>query len=216
MDRLFALIRSTTSNGHGVQAYEDLLEEYEPAIRWAIGSWDFLLTTEGYRYLLRSPSERLNCHGDYRTFVERDFSRLVHRIFRQSVHEFTDDPRGGRFTRFLEREFWSRIRSAYGSLRYPRDPRQRPLTDYSYLRCTPYRFLNRCHQVIVEGTLEQLATPDRRLIELYFLQFLSDEAIGASLRLAPAQTTSQRARALAHVERLSVLAHALLLQIERY
>jgi hypothetical protein len=216
IDRLFALIRSTTSNGHGVQAYEDLLEEYEPALRWALASWDFLLSTEGYRYLLRTPEERMHCHGDYRTFVERDFSRLVHRTFRRCVQEFTDDPRRGRFTRFLEQELWSRIRSGYGSLRYPHDPRQRLLTDYSYLRCTPYQFLNQYHQTIVTTTLAQIEPPDRQLLDLYFLRFFTDDAIAAALRTEPETIVAHRRHALTHVGRANHLTYALLQQIERY
>ncbi len=216
IDRLFALIRSTTSNGHGVQAYQDLLEEYEPAIRWALASWDFLLTVEGYSYLLRSPSEQLNCHGDYRAFTERDLSRMVHRTFRRCVEEFTGDPERGRFTRFLKDELWPRVRSSYQSLRYPHDRRQRLLTDYSYLRCTPYQFLNRHHQTLVNNTLEHLATAERKIVDLYFLRFFSEEATAAQLETDIPLAVASRCRALDHVGALNPIARALLLQIERY
>lgn len=214
--RLFALIRSTTSNGHGVQAYQHLLEEYEPAIRWALASWDFLLTVEGYRYLLRSPSEQLNCHGDYRVFTERDLSRMVHRTFRRCVEEFMGDPERGRFTRLLKDELWPRVRSSYQSLRYPHDRRQRLLTDYSYLRCAPYQFLNRYHQTLVNDTLERLATAEREIVDLYFLRFFSDEATAAHLEIDTPLAVTFRCRALDRVGTIDPIAHALLLQIERY
>ena len=115
--------------------YQELVTEFQPLFTWATACWDYLLTTEGCRFLPRGNEQKYGARGDYRAMTDRDFSRLVHRIFRGCVVGFAQAPEAMSLSQWLREQFWPLIRAAYRRLENPPDPRQRTLTAYSYLRC---------------------------------------------------------------------------------
>ena len=72
--------------------YQALVTEFQPLFAWAIACWDYLLSTEGCRFLPRHDHERLTHRGEYRVVTDGDFSRLVHRAFRRCVFAFASQP----------------------------------------------------------------------------------------------------------------------------
>jgi len=196
--------------------YQDVVQEFDPLLAWAAASWDFLLSTEGCRFVPRSGDERLYCRGDFRAVTDRDFSRLSHRVFRQCVlaHARTAGPHS--LTSYLRARFWDEVALAYRRLEDPPDRRQRTLTAYSYLRCSPYRFLNRFHHDLVYGIVGMLSGPAHRAVERYFLNFYTLESTADALQTSPevcAELLRQTATRLLVRHRL---VYCLLRQIERY
>ena len=141
---LAKIFRSSQANpkvGLGVD-YQELVNEFQPLFTWAIACWDYLLSTEGCRFLLRGGDQKYGARGDYRAFTDKDFSRLVHGLFRACVLECAQRPAAPSLSQWLRERFWPLILEAYRRLEQPPDPHQRVLTPYSYLRCVPYQFLN--------------------------------------------------------------------------
>jgi len=211
-----ALQSAATGDGVGFSlAYQELLDEFQPLIRWGFSCWDYLLTTEGCKFLERPHAERAYTHGHYRPFLDRDFSRLVHRQFKTLLLRYDAAANGGLHHHLLA-QFWPAIVAEYRELDRPADPRQRRLTAYSYLRRIPYAFLNDYHHERVEAALAQLASRDQALLRSYCFEFFSDEAVAAERHLLPQTARSYRRQALRHLLAIDRLAVALLRQIERY
>ena len=198
------------------RAHQALEQECAPLLTWALESWDYLLTTEGCRFLLRKDGEKWGARGDYRAVEQSDFHRLIIHTFRRALVAFTDDATTVSFPAYLADTFWPTLRAAYRALSQPPDERQRLLTAYSYLRCVPYRFLNRHHQTLVERSVRALPSADHRIIELYYLRFFTETAAAQTQTLSLTTLHAYRLRALRHLARANILAWALLLQIERY
>lgn len=204
-------------NGHTLGPdYQDLVNEFQPLFTWTMACWDYLLTTEGCRFLLRNSDDKLYCRGDYRAMTSTDFSRLVHKIFRQSIQTFAQQATDRSLAAFLRATFWDAIIDAYGKLENPPDPRQRKLTAYSYLRCVPYQFLNPYHHDLVMEALHKLPPEELRAIKLYFLQFLTIPATADEMVLSEDAVHTTLQRALVPLLINQRLVYCLLRQIERY
>jgi len=206
------LRKNATLLHHAQQALEG---EFAPLLNWALASWDYVLTTEGCRFLLRKDGEHWGMRGDYRACLASDYHRLVIHTFRHCVETFAHQPQHS-LPMYLAETFWPRVRATYQNLSQPPDPRQRLLTGYSYLRCVPYQFLNDYHHVLVSRVVQALPTVERRTIELYFLRFFTDEATARAQEVALATCQTYKLRALHRLAQTNSLACALLLQIERY
>src|SRR3989338_5427995 len=76
-----ASLRRDVERAHA--ARQALEHECAPLLTWALNSWDFLLTTEGCRFLLRKPGEKWGARGDYRACEPPDYHRLVVHCFRE-------------------------------------------------------------------------------------------------------------------------------------
>lgn len=206
-----------SNNGDGfTRAYNELLVEFRPTLNWAFSCWDFLLTTEGIRYLSRPEGEKLYCHGDYRAFTDTDFHRFIHRIFKECVFSYTTETNGQNFIFYLKKKYWDKILEEYKKLENPPDPKQRKLTQYSYLRCVPYEFMNRYHQEKSEEILGRLKTEEKEIIDLHFINFCKEEEILRIKNLTSDTFLKLKGEILVKIAFLDTLVHALLLQIERY
>jgi len=206
-----------TADGPGLgKAYSALLTEFHPAIRWALSCWEFLLSTEGCRFVPRSMDEKRYCRGDYRVFTERDFHRFVHRVFKECLVNSLGFSSSLDFIWTLQQTFWLTLLKSYRALENPPDPRQRRLTAYSYLRCVPYQFLNEYHQERVAQAIEQLPCLERQVVELYYLNFYKEEAVLDLAQSGRYALRRRRGRALRTMARHDALSYSLLLQIERY
>jgi len=197
-------------------AYNELVTEFRPILKWAYSCWDYLLTTQGIRYLRRSEGEKLYCHGDYRAFTDKDFNHLIYKVFKECTINYAEKSNGKNFIFYLKKNFWKRISEEYKKLEDPPNPRERKLTAYSYLRCIPYEFLNSYHQEIVDSTLEKLEKEEKELIELYFLNFLKEEEIIKEKKLSLEEFYRLKEKILDKIYFINPLVCALLLQIERY
>ncbi len=230
--KLLNTLRKSRKDDNGAlftKAYNDLILEFRPTIEWAKLSWDYLLTTEGMRYLARPEGERMYCHGNYRAFTDRDFSRIIHKVFKECLFSYLGiSPFGNEsfsngtgknncsFIFYLKKNFWSGTVKVYKELENPSDPNQRKLTAYSYLRCVPYEFLNRYHQEIVDNILTRLTSEEKEIAELHFISFFKEEEILKRRNLTPEDFSKLKEELLAKIFLLDPLVHALLLQIERY
>jgi len=206
-------------DGNGAEfgkAYGQLCSLFQPGLQWARGCWDYLLTTHGCRFLPRTDFEKLYNRGDYRVFTENDFEGLVYRTFKDCLRRHVERPEGQGFERFLRKELWTRISGHYRALENPADPSQRKLTAYSYLRCVPYRFLNRYHDRRVHDALRRLPFRLRQPVELYNLSFCREEAASALAQVESPEFQRRRSEALRAVARSDYLSYVLLRQIERY
>ena len=219
IDRLARRAVEATQRGDAAtfgEAYGELTSALQPMLQWAAASWDYLLSTEGCRFMPREMGERRYHRSDYRAVTEPDYARLVHRTFKQRLFEYAPAEHGCSFAGYLRQSFWPTVRERYQQLEQPLDPRHRTLTALSYLRCTPYQFLNDYHEVLVREALRALAAADQRVLEQYYLQFFTTEAAGeATGRTLPLFETA-RETALRRLRGRSVLAYHLLRQIERY
>jgi DNA-directed RNA polymerase specialized sigma24 family protein len=205
------------ANGHSLGPdYQALVNEFQPLFTWATASWDYLLSTEGCRFVLRSGSEKACCRGDYRAVTSTDYSRLTHRVFRRCVLEFSQQLLAQSFAGFLRARFWEAVVAEYRHLDTPPDPSQRKLTPYSYLRCVPYRFLNDFHEELVRRTIRKLPHDALRVIELYFLRFLTLQATASTLSLSAQAVEAALQRGLMTLLMEDRLVYCLLRQIERY
>lgn len=196
--------------------YQVLVNEFQPLFAWAMASWDYLLSTEGPRFVPRTSDEHQWTRGDYRALTDRDFSRLVHRVFRHCMVEFAQTPVDQSFASYLRRMLWPRVAAAYQRLNEPVDPRYRLLTAYSYLRCVPYQFLNDFHHELVARTVARLPRSPAHALEIYFLNFFSLPATATQMSL-PIETVEQLLRqGLLNLLTEHRLVYCLLRQIERY
>ena len=206
-----------SSDGPGFgKAYGELVVEFQPAIQWALTCWDYLLSTEGCRFVPRSIEEKRYCRGDYRVFAEKEFHPFVHRAFKNCLVQFLNSPSPPDFPAFLKQNLWPMLLENYRILENPPDPRQRTLTPYSYLRCVPYQFLNDYHHGRVTAAVDNLSPPQRQLVELYYLRFYKEEAVLATTRINLIAFRRRRAKALRTIAGNDYLSYVLLNQIERY
>jgi DNA-directed RNA polymerase specialized sigma24 family protein len=197
-------------------AYQELVTEFQPLFAWATASWDYLLCTEGCRFIPRTNKPLAGARGDYRAVTDKDYSRLVHQVFRACVLEFAQQPAVPSLCQWLRERFWPLTLEAYRRLDQPMDPRQRALTPYSYLRCAPYQFLNEFHQELVYTAVQHLPNVEQRALDAYFLNFLTEtsaaEALGCPLEACQETLRQGLVRLLVHQR----LVYCLLRQIERY
>jgi hypothetical protein len=214
--RLYHTHIARNGTSHLGPDYQALVNEFQPLFAWAIACWDYVLSTEGCRFVLRSGDEKLYCRGDYRVVTDKEYSRMVHRIFRQCVAEFAQQPLVHSFASFLRTRFWDAILCTYRNLEDPPDPRQRKLTPYSYLRCIPYRFLNAFHHELVTRTIQKLSSGPLRAIELYFLHFHTLPAAAEAMHLPTEAVEEALRRGLLTLLLEDRLVYCLLRQIERY
>lgn len=206
------------------RAYAELTSEFQPAIQWAHSCWEYLLSTQGCRFLARSAHEKEYCRGDYKACTEQEFQSLVYRAFKGLLLAwlgnpgpvgFENRPRAG-FEGTLRESFWSAVEQSYRSLEDPPDPKQRKLTGWSYLRCVPYEFLNPYHHRRVYESVGRLPEDLKRVVELYYLSFYREEAVAAHARITPHTFRRRRALALRQLAGTDTLSAVLLQQIERY
>jgi hypothetical protein len=186
-----------------------------------VACWDYLLTTEGVRFLPRLGEQRAYVRGDYRAFTDRDYSRLTHRIFRACVLDYIGQPtveiaQRPSLAAWLRERFWPRVVEAYRELNRPFDPQQRDLTPYSYLRCVPYQFLSPFHHGLVYEAVGRLPEPEQRVIDAYFLRFFTLDATAARLADLPSACEERLRRGLTRLLVQERLVYCLLRQIERY
>ncbi|MBI2174088.1 MAG: hypothetical protein HYU33_02690, partial [Candidatus Omnitrophica bacterium] len=117
------IFRRHNENPEGVlgSEYQELVLEFQPLFSWSVACWDYLLSTEGCRFIPRVPSQKIGARGDYRAFTDKDYSRMVHAMFRSCVLEFAQRPLESSFSEWLRGRFWLRISEAYQQLSIPRD-----------------------------------------------------------------------------------------------
>ncbi len=220
IELLVARLHQMQMDSHGTaslgQDYQALVTEFQPLFAWATACWDYLLSTEGCRFVARHGDERLYSRGDYRAVTDRDYSRLVHRIFRMCVFAFAQTPVDQTLASYLRTHFWDAVAGAYRTLDEPLDPRQRKLTAYSYLRCVPYQFLNRYHHELVHGIVQKLPREEQRALNLYFLQFFTLDAAAHTMELSLDAADDLLRRGLFPLLCDDRLVYCLLRQIERY
>ncbi len=197
-------------------AYGELVAAFRPGLDWAIACWDYLLSTEGCRFVPRDLSEKRCCRGDYRAVTERDFPRFVHRIFKQQLLAYAPAAHGPSFADHVRRTLWPAVAEGYRCLDQPSDPRQRRLTTLSYLRCTPYVFLNDYHDTLVRDAVNGLSAEDRAVIQHYHFRFHTPEATETALEWSTGEGETGVRAALARLRGRAELAYYLLRQIERY
>jgi hypothetical protein len=196
--------------------YQLLVAEFQPLFAWTTACWDYLLSTEGCRFVPRQGEPRLGIRGDYRAVTYPDYSRIVHAIFRECVFEFARQPAAPSLSQWLRERLWPLVVEMYRRLEQPADPRQRILTPYSYLRCVPYQFLNDFHHELVHTTLLRLLELEQRVVDAYFLHFYT-EAASAETVGCPVETLQGALRqALVKLLIRDRLVYCLLRQIERY
>lgn len=198
------------------QDYQELVTEFQPLFTWSTACWDYLLSTEGCRFILRNGEHRYGIRGDYRVVTDKDYSRIVHGIFRATVMEFAREPDAPSLAAWLRERFWPRILESYRQLEQPADPRQRVLTAYSYLRCVPYQFLNEFHQHLVHEALAHLPERERQAIDTYFLHFFTEAAAAQHLVCGIDEFESVLRQGLVKLLVNDRLSYCLLRQIERY
>lgn len=196
--------------------YQELVTEFQPLFSWATACWDYLLSTEGCRFIPRTHKQQAGARGDYCAVTDKDYSRLVHQIFRTCVLEFAQQPAMPFLSQWLRERFWPLIVEAYRRLDQPLDPRQRTLTAYSYLRCIPYQFLNEFHQELVYTAVKRLPDIERRAVDAYFLHFLTEPAAAETLGCPVAAYQETLRQGLVRLLVHQRLVYCLLRQIERY
>ena len=198
------------------RAYGQLAAEFQPAIGWAHSCWEYLLSTQGCRFLLRPEHEKQYCRGDYKVFTESEFQSLVHRAFKETLLGWLESPARGRFELHVRESFWKVVDRGYRALEDPPDPNQRKLTGWSYLRCVPYEFLNPYHHNRVYEAVDRLPEELKRVVELYYLSFYREEAVLARAQISLHAFRRRRALALRQIAGADTLSAVLLQQIERY
>lgn len=196
--------------------YQELVTEFHPLFQWATASWDYLLSTEGCRFVPRHGEVKWGARGDYRALTYKDYSRIVHAVFRGCVLEFAQRPSVSTLSEWLRERFWPLIREAYQRLEQPPDPRQRTLTPYSYLRCVPYEFLNDFHQDLVYTTAQRLPAREWDAINAYFLHFFTEAASAQAMGCSVEELLTLLRQALLKLLIHHRLVYCLLRQIERY
>ncbi len=213
--KIFRGYQANPTAGLG-QEYQELVTEFQPLFAWAIASWDFLLSTEGCRFVLRNGEQKYGARGDYRAVSDKDFSRLIHGVFRICVLGFAQQPEAASLNHWLRERFWPLTVESYRHLEQPADPRQRVLTAYSYLRCVPYQFLNDFHHDLVYSTTQRLPPKEWDAINTYFFHFYTQTATAEALSCSPQEAEALLRRALTTLLVNHRLVYCLLRQIERY
>ena len=196
--------------------YQDLVMEFQPLFAWTTACWDYLLSTEGCRFLPRHGELRAGVRGDYRAVTDKDYSRIVHALFRRCVLDFAREPVAQSLSLWLRERLWPLIVEAYRQLENPPDPKQRILTPYSYLRCVPYQFLNEFHHELVYTTARRLPEVEWRSLEAYFLHFYTEPAAAAMVGCAVEELQTALRQGLLKLLVNHRLVYCLLRQIERY
>ena len=210
--------------------YQELVNEFQPLFTWAIACWDYLLSTEGCRFLPRQGEQRYGMRGDYRAVTDKDFSRLIHKLFRTCVFEFANAKSQASLTNghasephepprlgpWLRQRFWPLVRETYRRLEQPADLRQRILTPYSYLRCVPYHFLNDFHHELVYTTAQRLPILEWRAIDAYFFHFYTEVASAQAMGCSVEESMGWLRQAMIKLLLRDRLVYCLLRQIERY
>lgn len=196
--------------------YQELVTEFQPLFTWTIACWDYLLSTQGCRFIPRNGEQRMGMRGDYRAVTDKDYSRMVHGIFRRCVLDFAKDPAQESLSQWLRAGYWPLIVEAYRRLEQPADPKQRLLTPYSYLRCVPYQFLNDFHHELVHTRLQRLPINERRAIDTYFLHFYTESASAEHLTCSSDELLLWLRQGLLKLLVNERLVYCLLRQIERY
>jgi hypothetical protein len=196
--------------------YQELVTEFQPLFAWTVACWDYLLSTQGCRFVPRQRERLSTARGDYRAVTDKDYSRIVHAVFRSCVMEFAQQPSAPSLSHWLRERMWPLILEAYRKLENPPDPRQRTLTPYSYLRCVPYQFLNEFHHALVYSTLQRLPEAEWRAIDTYFLRFYTETACADTLGCAVEAWKSSLRGGLIKLLVNDRLVYCLLRQIERY
>ena len=214
---LVAKLARTYVEGQPLGAdYQALVNEFQPLLAWAVSCWDFLLSTDGCRFVLRKGDEKMLCRGDFRAVTYQDFSRMAHRIFRVCVLEYAQAMPEASFTGFLRGQFWDRLVAAYRELALPPDARQRTLTAYSYLRCVPYQFLNPYHQALVSAAVGARRVEERQALSSYFFHFFTLDATAQDVGRPAEAVEATLKRSLLSLLIDQRLVYCLLRQIERY
>lgn len=196
--------------------YQELVTEFQPLFAWTTACWDYLLSTEGCRFLPRRGEIKAGVRGDYRAVTDKDYSRIVHVMFRRCVFDFAQQPELPSLAPWLRERLWPMILDAYRQLENPPDKRQRVLTPYSYLRCVPYQFLNDYHQDLVDETVARLPETERRAIATYFFNFYTEPASAEALSWPLDQFQTALRQGLVKLLINDRLVYCLLRQIERY
>ncbi len=197
--------------------FQELVQEFQPLFIWAIACWDYLLSTQGCRFVPRNGEQKFGARGDYRAFGDKDYSRLVHGLFRTCVLEFHQHPVAPSLGCWLREHFWPLIMEAYRRLEQPPDPCQRTLTPYSYLRCVPYQFLNDYHHDLVYSTIQQrLSNRERLAVDFYFLRFHTEQAAANTMSCSIEECLERLRQGLVKLLLNDRLVYCLLRQIERY
>ena len=210
--------------------YQELVNEFQPLFTWAIACWDYLLSTEGCRFLPRQGEQRYGMRGDYRAVTDKDYSRLIHKVFRTCVFECasaterapitnghtTEPHEPPRLVPWLRQQFWPMVLDAYHQLEQPSDPRQRLLTAYSYLRCVPYHFLNEFHHELAYTTVQRLPIQEWRALDAYFFHFYTEAAAAQALNCSVDECLGWLRQAMIKLLLRDRLVYCLLRQIERY
>lgn len=196
--------------------YQELVTEFQPLFAWSLACWDYLLTTEGCRFIPRRGEHRLGARGDYRAVTDNEYSRMVHGIFRRCVLEFAQQPSAPSLAGWLRERFWPAVLDAYRQLEHPPDPRQRTLTAYSYLRCVPYQFLNDYHHELVHVAVQRLPERASQAINAYFLHFFTEAASAQAVGCAVEEFLAALRQGLIRLLLRDRLVYCLLRQIERY
>ena len=197
-------------------AYQELVTEFQPLFAWTIACWDYLLSTEGCRFLPRHGELRAGVRGDYRAVTDKDYSRLVHSLFRRCVLDFAQQPAAQSLSQWLRERLWPLVLQTYRQLENPPDPRQRTLTPYSYLRCVPYQFLNDFHHELVYTTAQRLPEMEWRSLDAYFLHFYTEPASADAISCSVEELQANLRQGLIKLLVNNRLVYCLLRQIERY
>jgi hypothetical protein len=213
--RIWRSAQANPTAGLG-EDYQALVNEFQPLFAWTTACWDFLLSTEGCRFVPRHHDHKLGIRGDYRVVTDRDFSRLVHAVFRRCVLDFAQQPEAPSLAHWLRVELWPRMLETYRRLENPPDPRQRTLTPYSYLRCVPYQFLNDFHHELVYTTAQRLPAREWEAIDAYFLHFYTEAASAEALGCSVEESRNLLRQGLVKLLTTERLVYCLLRQIERY
>ena len=69
-------------NGSFNEGYNLLASKFRYVLNWAMDSWDYLITTQGCRFILRSQDDQIFHRGNYRAFIKNDYQKLIHKIFK--------------------------------------------------------------------------------------------------------------------------------------
>ncbi len=207
--------RAGDAAGFG-KTYGTLTGEFRMDLQWALSCWDYLLSKQGCQFVARTPQEKLYTRGDYRAFTRSDFEGLVYRSFRACLLNYLDGGAKTHFARFLREQLWGRISETYRGLEEPADRNQRKLTAYSYLRCVPYRFMNRYHHERVYRTVRRLPFRQRQAVHFYHLSFYREETATTQVKADPLEFRRNRWTALRAIAKEDYLSFRLLRQIERY
>jgi hypothetical protein len=212
------IVRYQEANPAGAlgPAYQELVAEFQPLFLWAIACWDYLLSTEGCRFVPRTNGQKYGVRGDYRVVTDKDYSRMIHKIFRDCVLEFARAPGAASLSQWLRQRFWPTTLDSYRRLENPPDARQRILTPYSYLRCVPYQFLNEFHHELVYTTVQRLPEREIRALDAYFFHFYTETASADALGCSPDELLLLLRQALVKLLVNDRLVYCLLRQIERY